>query len=178
MFYEIKTDRLTLRPLGINDLETVHVYASDEETTKYMFWLNRRTEETERFLIGVTKEWEKETPSFYEFAIVFDGLQIGAISVYLREAGKTGELGWILNKKYWKKGIASEAAYAIKDFAVNILKVEKLVAYCDYRHIASYSLMRKIGLTLEKDDGIRTYAKTGETVKELMYSLAVSNLQE
>lgn len=36
MFYEIKTDRLILRPLDISDLATVHTYASDEENTTYM----------------------------------------------------------------------------------------------------------------------------------------------
>lgn len=29
MNYEIKTDRLILRPLSTDDLETVHAYASD-----------------------------------------------------------------------------------------------------------------------------------------------------
>lgn len=82
MFYEIKTDRLILRPLDISDLATVHTYAGDEENTTYMFWLpNDTIEETKRFLNSVTNEWKKAVPNYYEFAIVFEGLQIGAISV-------------------------------------------------------------------------------------------------
>lgn len=174
MFYEIKTDRLLLRPLNIADLETVHIYASDEENTIYMCWLpNHTVEETAQFLIRVTKEWEKDNPSFYEFAIVLDGLQIGAVSIYLDDTRKIGELGWIINKQYWKKGIALEAALAIKDFAINTLKVKKLTATCDYRNVGSYNLMNKIGLKLEKDNGVRTYAKNNETVKELNYSLVI-----
>ena len=87
MLYEIKTDRLILRPLDISDLATVHTYASDEENTKYMFWLpNDTIEETKQFLSDVTNEWKKAVPNYYEFAIVFEGLQIGAISVMLNEA--------------------------------------------------------------------------------------------
>lgn len=174
MFFEIQTARLVLRPLNISDLETVHNYASDEENTRYMLHLpNHTLEETVQFLTSVTNEWKKENPSFYEFAIVLDGLQIGAISIYLDDTRKIGELGWIINKKYWKNGIASEAAFAIKDFAINNLKVKKLIAHCDYRNVNSYNLMKKIGLKLEKDDGIRTYMQKNETAKELTYSLVI-----
>lgn len=176
MFYEIKTDRLVLRPLNIADLETVHVYASDEENTTYMCWLpNNTVEETAQFLIRVTDEWKKDNPSFYEFAIVLDGLQIGAISIYLDDTRKIGELGWIVNKRFWKKGIASEAAIAIRDFAINTLKVSKIIANCDWRNIGSYRLMSKIGLTLENDNGVRTYSKNNETAKGLTYSLVIGD---
>lgn len=174
MFYELKTDRLTLRPLDISDLETVHAYASDEENTTYMFWLpNDTIEKTKYFLTNVTTEWKKINPNYYEFAIVFENLQIGAISVALNDVRNIGELGWIINKKYWKKGIALEAAFAIKDFAFNILKLQKVVAHCDYRNVSSYRLMQKIGMTLENDTETRTYPKNNETVQELMYSLSI-----
>ena len=175
MFHEIKTDRLILRPLDSSDLATVHMYASDEENTTYMLWLpNDTIEQTKQFLNRVTNEWKKEVPNYYEFAIVFEGLQIGAISVMLNDSRNIGELGWILNKRYWKKGIAIEAALAIKDFALNVLKLQKLVAHCDYRNIASSNLMQKLGMTLEDDTGTRTYSKSNETVQELTYSLSIS----
>lgn len=175
MFYEIKTDRLILRPLDISDLETVHIYASDKENALYMLWLpNDTIEKTSKFLNNVTLEWKKDSPNYYEFAIIFDGLQIGAISVALNDTKNVGELGWIINKKYWKRGIATEAAFAIKEFALNILKLEKIVAHCDYRNVASYKLMQQIGMTLENDTGTRTYPKSNETVQELYYSLSIN----
>ena len=174
MYYEIKTNRLLLRPLSLNDLESVHVYASDKENTMFMYWLpNDTKEETSQFLSKVTDEWKKESPNFYEFAIVINGEQIGAVSVTLNEQKDVGELGWIINKQYWKNGYAAEAAFAIKEFAIKELKVLKLTANCDYRNRDSYKLMEKIGLTLENDSETRTYPKSGETVKELTYSLYI-----
>lgn len=132
MYYEIKTDRLLLRPLALSDWATVHAYAGDEENTTYMLWLpNDTAEETKQFLNRVTDEWKKAVPDYYEFAIVFEGVQVGAISVALNDARDTGELGWVLNKRYWKRGIAAEAAFAIKEFALDVLKLRKLVAHCD-----------------------------------------------
>lgn len=104
MYYEIKTSRLLLRPLSINDLDSVHIYASDNDNTKFMFWLpNDTKEETAQFLLKVTDEWRKESPSFYEFAITLNNEQIGAISITLNEEKNVGEFGWIINKQYWKK---------------------------------------------------------------------------
>lgn len=172
MFVQITTKRLILRPLGISDLETVHEYASDIENTKYMMYLpNNTLEETLRFLTRVTKEWQKDESEYFEFAITLDDKQIGAISVSLNENRTEGELGWILNKKYWGRGYATEAAIAVKEFAVNELKISSLIAHCDYRNNASRKVMEKIGMTLVSDDGIRQYPKTGEISKELVYSI-------
>ncbi|MCH5197438.1 MAG: GNAT family N-acetyltransferase [Oscillospiraceae bacterium] len=174
MYYQIKTERLFLRPLNITDLETVHEYASNNENTMYMQWLpNKTLEETAEFLSGVTKEWEKETPSFYEFAIELNGIQIGAISVYLDDNRESGALGWILNKKYWNNGYATEAAMALRDFALNVFHIKKLTANCDHRNTASSRVMEKIGLELERDNDIRVYPKRNETARELTYSLIV-----
>lgn len=86
---------------------------------------------------------------------VNEGLQIGAVSVALNDLRNTGELGWIINKRYWKKGLALEAALAIKEFALNVLKLQKLVAHCDYRNTASFYLMEKLGMSLEDDTGTK-----------------------
>ena len=174
MYTEIKTERLLLRPLDLSDLESVHEYASDKENTMYMYHLpNETIEETTRFLSSVTKEWEKDTPSFYEFAIELNSVQIGAVSVYLKDNHDSGELGWILNKKYWNNGYATEAAMALKDFALNILQVKRLTAGCDCRNTASSRVMEKIGLKLESDNVVRVYPRTNETARGLRYSLTV-----
>ena len=174
MYYEIKTDRLLLRPLNIADLDSVHMYSSDKENTKFMYWLpNDSKEKTAAFLNKVTDEWKKDTPNFYEFAIIHNGKQKGAVSVSLNEGRTSGELGWIISKDYWKKGYAFEAASAVKDFSIRELNVSKITANCDFRNHDSFKLMEKLGLSLECDTGTRTYEKSGETVKELTYSLIV-----
>lgn len=86
---EIQTKRLRLRPLGTQYLQSVHAYASDLENTKYMQCLpNETLEETLEFLKNAEAEWEKETPSFYEFAVLCGERQIGAVSVYLESGAQ------------------------------------------------------------------------------------------
>lgn len=175
MHIEFKTDRLILRPLSIEDIDTVHVYASDIENTRYMIHMLHTTRDgTKQFLARVTAQWQQEMPSFYEFAICLNGTQIGAVAVYLNEQRSEGEMGWILNKHFWGNGYATEAAKAIKDFSMKEMKISKLVATCDYRNVASSNIMKKLGMRLESDTGTRQYPDTLETAKELKYSIAKS----
>lgn len=174
MYYELRTSRLLLRPLSTSDLYSVHEYASDTENTRFMVYLpNYTLEETMAFLKRTESEWQKSTPRVYEFAVVLDGRQIGAVSVSLNDSRDTGELGWIINKRYWKMGYAYEAAQAVSDFAARELKVERLIAFCDAGNLPSRRLMEKLGLRLERDDGERTYIKSGEKARELAYSKTV-----
>ena len=167
----IDTARLVLRPFQPEDLTTMHAYASDPENTEFMLYLpNRSIEGTERFLRRAIAEWEKDKPQFYEFAIVLDGKHIGAVSATLDESGQESELGWIIHKDHWGKGYASEAAKAILDFALEKLKVKKVIAHCDYRNKASIRIIEKIGMTLERDDLTRRNKNDDEDVQELMYS--------
>ncbi len=143
---EIYTKRLVLRPLSPNDLQTTHEYASDKETCKYMVFLpNKTIDETAEFLQAVERNWNAEKPLSYEFAICADGRHIGAISIAL-ESESVGEFGWILNCAYQGRGYCTEAAKALVRFAKATLKLDKLVAHCDTRNVASYRVMEKLGM--------------------------------
>lgn len=174
MLIELKTKRLILRPLDIKDLETTHIYASDKENTRYMIHLpNETREKTLQFLDRVTNEWKRDKPRFFEFAIELNKLHIGAISIYLNSERFEGEIGWIINRGFWNNGYATEAALTIKEFAEETLNLTTLVAHCDSRNSASIKIMKKIGLLLVKEDGVRVYPKTGEVARDLKYTLSL-----
>ena len=146
MYIELKTPRLLLRPLGLQDIRTTHLYASDVENTKYMLFLpNHSLEETRIFLSHVEEEWKKDVPSVYEFAIVYQQEHIGAISLGIVDF-KMAEIGWILRKGYWNKGYITEAAEAIKQFAKSHLHLTTLIAHCDSQNMASQRVMEKINM--------------------------------
>lgn len=168
----IKTKRLLLRPLCMDDINTVHAYASNLDNTNYMLFLpNETIAESMEFLRFVTLEWQKELPSTYEFAIVLDNIHIGTISISLDDTRQQGEIGWILHKDYWNLGYTTEVAIAILDFAKNHLGLQSVVAHCDHRNLASIKVMEKIGMKLIDHQGTRIYLKRNETSKELTYRI-------
>lgn len=85
---QIKTQRLTLEPLGTKFLVSTHAYASDPELTRLMVFLpTDDLAETERYLKKCEAEAAKERPQFYEMAVLLDGRHIGSVSAYLEENG-------------------------------------------------------------------------------------------
>lgn len=171
---EIKTSRFLLRPLGMKYLESTHEYSSDREATKYMVYLpNDTVEETIDFLKCVDIEWSKDKPEFYEFAILFHEKHIGAISLYLDESRTTGELGWIIHRDYWKRGIATEAAKALLTYSEDVLGVHHFIAHCDSENVASYRVMEKLGMMRVQCNEGRKNKSSEELRKEYLYELNI-----
>jgi RimJ/RimL family protein N-acetyltransferase len=171
----IQTVRLILRPFVIDDLDTTHAYAGNPENTEYMIHLpNETKQETEQFLQRVINEWRNDLPRFYEYAITLRGRHIGAVSIYLDAHREEGELGWIIHKDYQGNGYASEAAKAVMAMALKKLGLKKIVAHCDCRNTPSVKVMQKIGLSLERDDGLRRYKNNNKEFREFMYSFVKS----
>lgn len=163
----IQTERLLLRPLTVQDLDTCNEYAMDAETAKYMLFLpNKTSEETLAFLQSCEENWKKEPIPCYEMAITLDGRHIGAVSVEVEDG--RGMMGWVLNKAYRGKGYAFEAARALMDYAVNTLGCERISAYCDGRNEPSQNLMKKLGMQKVKE-GMRTYPDERGTAPEYKY---------
>ncbi|MBP3476889.1 MAG: GNAT family N-acetyltransferase [Lachnospiraceae bacterium] len=170
---EILTKRLRLKPLGSEYLQTVNDYAMDYENTKYMCRLpNDNIEETVNFLRNADAEWEKEKPEYYEFAILYGNKHIGAVSIYFEEG--IGELGWIVNKKYWRNGFAYEAADALVHFFIHNMGTTHFIAYCDTENVASYKIMEKLGMVRTGEWGGRRNKSALQDTCEYQYELIVS----
>ena len=172
--FVISTERMTLTALGTDFLETVNEYALDYENTKYMCHLpNKNSEETLAFLRNIESEWAKEKPEFYEFAMLYRERHIGAISVYLDNG--IGELGWIVNKRYWGNGFACEAAQAIIRYFSDNLGITHFIAHCDTKNIASYKTMEKLGMVRTGEYGGRKNRAADRESFEYQYELVIGH---
>lgn len=173
----ITTERLELKPLNINYAEQIFQYASDKENTRYMLYaFNSTIEETKEFLKSAEVQWAlwpSKNQNVFEFGIFLKSTDtlIGSIDFELYSEPFTAEFGWVLNKKYHKQGYATEAGFAILNFAKTNYKIKTFIAHCDKRNIPSFNLMKKLGMSLISDDGKRIYPKTGEEAFEIMCKL-------
>ena len=170
---QILTKRLVLRPLNKEDLQETFLIAQDAEATRYMmFYPHRNQKETALFLEKAWAEWLKEDPDFYEFAVAYNGRQVGIVSIYWVKERQEAELGWLIHRDFWNQGFASEAAAAVRDFAIE-LGASRILAECDARNTASFRVMQKIGLKLEQDNGTRIYPDGRGTARELLCSMVL-----
>lgn len=171
---EIKTERLIIKPMGMEFLGSTHKYASDIDNTKFMFSLpSDSIEDTKAFLKYCEEEWKKEKPADCEFALIKDGVHIGGVGFSLNEEYDTANIGWILNPDYHKCGYASEAAIAVINYAKEHLNIHHIIATCDTENSASENVMKRIGFTKVDCYGGRKNKSSDEERQEYLYELFV-----
>ena len=165
---ELKTKRLTLRPIQLGDETEIHEYAGDKSITMMYYLPNESFEETVEFVQTSVAEWNAADQTDFVFVILYDGKIIGGCDADLSHSADRSyaTLGWIINKKYRNQGFASEAAGALLDFAFTELGIEKVYAQCDIHNPASLGVMKRIGMKCVNDKGTRTYPRTGITSGE------------
>lgn len=168
----LKTERLTLRPIRLTDLETTFAYAGSADNTRYMLFLPYSSVEEARQELSRMEEKGNRKPLrdyFFAIELADRSAHIGEISLELDETLTEAELGWIIHRDYWGKGITTEAAIAVRDFAFVTLGLKKLFAHCDSRNVGSYRVMEHIGMALEAT-GSRRNRMNGEISAEYRYA--------
>ena len=145
----LESKRIYLRPYNIQDLEAVHEYASIPEVSKYQEWGPNTIDDTKNYL-NLCIEKSNHQPAYdFEFAICLkeNNKLIGGCRIWrITEQSSVLELGYIINPKYQKQGLALEAAKLLIDFGFNELHASVIYATCDTKNIPSYKVMEKLGM--------------------------------
>ncbi len=168
----LNTKRLTLVPLGTEHLEGAKVYSLDPENTKMMCFMPCDDDrEVMNYLLKCEAQWRKEKPDYLDAAVLLEGVHIGAVSIELLEGGNVGELGWIINKRYWGHGYAVESAAAFMAFVREKYGVARFIAHADSQNSASRRAMEKLGMRLVKTYGGRRNRGSVEERMECLYEM-------
>jgi RimJ/RimL family protein N-acetyltransferase len=150
---KIETERLILREFHKSDLDSVYEYISDPQASMYMTWQDRMTKkDTARFIQMSISYHEKKPRKNYELAITFKGEKqlIGGCGIRVQSIHhKKADIGYIINRKYWGHGYATEAAWALVRFGFDKLMLHRIFATCDVKNSASIRVLEKIGMTRE-----------------------------
>ena len=156
----LETDRLILRAWEITDLDDFFEYASVEGVGEKAGWEHHKSKDKSLEILKMFIEEKKV------FAIVLKENQkvIGSIGIeeLSEELDKDldnllgRELGYVLNKDYWNKGIMKEAISKVVDYCFNTLKLNFLMAsYFNY-NIASKRVLENLNFKFYKDIIIET----------------------
>jgi len=148
----ISTERLLLRRLNIDDAEIMFKsWASDPDVTKYMRWKTHKYIETTKYVINLWLK-EYESSDTYRWGIVYKEKNelIGAIDIVsLDKNTQTAQIGYCIAKKYWNKGIMTEALKAVIDYMFSKTGVKKIESWHHVDNTASGKVMRKSGMKFE-----------------------------
>ncbi len=144
---ELRTERLLLRPFEFGDVEDVASYASDPEVGRYLALPQPygRADAVEFIASQVLAEWSTRPT----FAIVLEGQAVGSVSMRVNAPNDIAEMGYLLGKAQWGKGLMPEAGRAVMDWGFERYGLHKVWAYADLRNRRSWRVMEKLGMTRE-----------------------------
>ena len=150
----LETNRLILRRLLPNDLDSLFALYSDQEVRRYFpegtLTYEETKEELEWFLnghpshpqLGLWATIYKETNQFIG--------RCGLLPWTIEQCPEV-EVAYLLSKEYWGRGLGTEAAQAILQYGVEQLHLSRLICLIDPENQASRKVASKIGMTFERE---------------------------
>ena len=172
MRYPILTDRLSIQPLSIADLDSFVEYRQTPEIARFQSWDTDYSTQQGAELI--------ESQAGIEFPAKGEWLQIGIrlrstgelvgdVAVHNMDAdGPSVELGFTIAKDHQQQGYAREAVGAVIQAIKSDQPSMKLFAFTDARNTGSIRLLASLGFN-ERPDLKWTEEFKAETVEVLHF---------
>jgi RimJ/RimL family protein N-acetyltransferase len=155
---QLETERLALRPLSLDDLDNLARFLSDPETMRYIGGGDTRTRGQARITL------ERMIESFRARGYGQLGVERKEDGAFLGRCGLLVwdpatwtiteqvdglveiEIGYLLGRDHWGNGYATEAAMAVRDWALAELGLERLIALIYPSNVRSIRVAEKLGM--------------------------------
>lgn len=157
----IETTRLRIREYTMDDFDGLYAILSDAETMKYY---PRPYDEngTRRWINWCLDSYRQNGFGLWALELKDTGAFIGdcGISMQNIDGEMLPEIGYHVNKAYWRQGYAKEACAAVKDWLFENTDFDCAYSYMNQENLPSYATAEANGMTR-----IKAY----ETKEEKLY---------
>lgn len=148
---QLRTDRLDLRPLCLEDAEGLFRIYSDPEFTRY--WSTAPWTSVSQATALIAKDLRELADDESLRLGIFlrePGVLIGTCSLFnVSKQCRRAEIGYGIAPAYWRQGYMFEAVSALLAFAFDALAMNRLEADIDPRNTASARSLEKLGFQRE-----------------------------
>ena len=147
----LNTERLLLCKITPEHSADMYEYSSDPDVTKYLTWSpHSSVKETERYINLLQKKYSDGTFNDWGLICKETGKFIGTCGYTSFDKPKNiGEIGYVLAKDFWGKGLAVEAVKTVMDFGFKNFGLDGYFAKHMEGNDASGRVMQKCGMTFE-----------------------------
>lgn len=157
---------MSLRPWTASDVGLLRRLSDDPEVVRYVGdgqrWTAERAEATSA---GMVEHWRVHGFGWRIMRLNETGEEVGFAALDHPGEGSgldpsEFEIGWWLDPGFWRRGLASEAAGAVRDEAFARLGAPSVAARLQPANLGSVGVARRIGMAHERD----TVGRWGEPV--------------
>ena len=167
---ELRTDRLHLRPFRAGDVDDALAYRDDPEFARFLPHVPSpfTRADAEAFVArNMAEPWETSPV----FAVVLDGTVIGTLNLEIEPAKRAAMLGYAIGRRWWGRGLATEAARAAMAWAVAAHPLSRVWASSDVRNVRSHRVLEKLGMRCESVRVADHVGRGGMMVDEAVYGV-------
>jgi RimJ/RimL family protein N-acetyltransferase len=152
----LRTDRLVLRQWEAADLDGLARMYSDPQVTRYLGDGRCLTRAETAEMIGIMqRHWDEQGFGLWAATVKESDALIGRIGLavpsFLPEVLPAVEVGWVLDRAFWGRGLATEGARACLEFGFTTLELDRIISICNAGNVASERVMVKLGMRLERE---------------------------
>ena len=155
----IQTERLILRHFMKADLDRLAELMADPDFMRFSTGVFTR-EATERFLFDrVIAPARAGLPSQFAVVLREETRPMGYCGFFqqLVDGVNEIEIGYRLDSGFWNRGLATEAARAVRDYAFEVLRLDRVISLIHPDNHASRRVAEKNGMKLEKQTTFRGF---------------------
>lgn len=150
----IETKRLRLRPFSIpaDNLPLYHLMNGEDVMRYFPGSPTPSMEQVARLLTRKIEHWQQHGYGWWAVQLKIDKTLIGWCGLqYLPETDET-EVGYLLGRDYWGRGLATEAARASLDWGFANLSLTTIIGITHPDNKASQRVLEKCGLAFVRND--------------------------
>jgi ribosomal-protein-serine acetyltransferase len=181
----IKTERILIRPVRINDAKIMHaaMERSFSELHKWMPWAHSLAsiDDTRHYLIHGEKMWMEPPQDGKEMPLqimdVTDAHYIGATGIKAANlALPSFEIGYWVNDEYKGQGLITEAMNALTRYLLDVLRAQRVEINCEIDNKKSYQVAERLNYVHEGTLRHYRYKADQKTITDsLIYACIDSN---
>ncbi|WP_462250840.1 GNAT family N-acetyltransferase [Ekhidna sp.] len=145
---DLETQRLKFRQWSEEDFNSISNFFSYESTARYVGGI-KSAEEAWRLMATYIGHYELHGYSYLAIEEKSNGNLIGTVGLWNSKPWPEPELGYWLLPECQGNGYGVEAGTAVKDFALDQLKLDSLVSYIDSDNAPSVKLAQALGATFD-----------------------------
>ncbi len=141
----LKTKRLTLRQLEINDEQEIFILRADSEINKYLDrQVSNTIDDARNFINKVNENINKNNSLYWAITLNDNNVLVGTICLFsFSDENDKCEIGYELLTDFQGQGIMREAVEKVIDYAFNTLKVQEIEAFFHRDNLSSIWLLDK-----------------------------------
>jgi Acetyltransferases, including N-acetylases of ribosomal proteins len=149
-FPVIETERLRLRAITLEDLPWLRELRTDAEVQEYIKRPKESMERTKEVLGQMIDNVTNNEAIAWVITIKTTGAVVGTIGLWqIDKYHHKGEIGYMSFKRYWNKGIISEALKPVVDYGFRVMKLHRIEGEIEPGNIASGKVLEKLGFERE-----------------------------